>query len=238
MEESAKQKVTAREAARLERQRKLAETLRIKADAEDRGEDIERQKNWDYTIEENDEWEKKLARKARRADFEFNSEYFLVYLATSRIRCVDVEPNPRGLKHPDADTPRFVCVSQQMMRTLLGGGTRRIWTISNQTSPRTTSRRRLPWVWHLERCQSKEPARLRLQLPTSTLRVRRYVTLASFMRCVGSERMYRSRLSRRVLNNDWRPKAYTETRIACCTPTISLPRRLSIGSLVNSMPST
>lgn len=112
MEESAKQKVTAREAARLERQRKLAETLRIKADAEDRGEDIERQKNWDYTIEENDEWEKKLARKARRADFEFNSEYFLVYLATSRIRCVDVEPNPRGLKYPDADTPRFVCVSQ------------------------------------------------------------------------------------------------------------------------------
>jgi pre-mRNA-splicing factor SYF2 len=66
--------VTAREAARLERQRKLAETLRLKADAEDRGEDIERQKNWEYTIEENDEWEKKMARKARRAEFEFNSE--------------------------------------------------------------------------------------------------------------------------------------------------------------------
>ncbi|KAI0088256.1 SYF2-domain-containing protein [Irpex rosettiformis] len=74
VEESAKQKVTAREAARLERQRKLAETLRLKADAQDRGEDIERQKNWDYTIEENDEWEKKLARKARRADFEFNND--------------------------------------------------------------------------------------------------------------------------------------------------------------------
>ncbi|KAI0696523.1 SYF2-domain-containing protein [Cytidiella melzeri] len=74
VEESAKQKTTAREAARLERQRKLAETLRQKADAEDRGEDIERQKNWEYTIEENDEWEKKLARKARRADFEFNND--------------------------------------------------------------------------------------------------------------------------------------------------------------------
>lgn len=75
VEESAKAKVTAREAARLERQRKLAETLRLKVDAEERGEDVERQKNWEYTIEENDEWEKKLARKARRADFEFHSTY-------------------------------------------------------------------------------------------------------------------------------------------------------------------
>lgn len=60
----------------MERQRKLAETLRQKADAEDRGEDIERQKNWEYTIEENDEWEKKQARKARRADFSFNGELY------------------------------------------------------------------------------------------------------------------------------------------------------------------
>ncbi|KDR77240.1 hypothetical protein GALMADRAFT_66780 [Galerina marginata CBS 339.88] len=72
--EAAKAKVTARDAARLERQRKLAETLRLKADAEDRGEDVERQKNWEYTIEENDEWEKKLARKKRRADFEFHDD--------------------------------------------------------------------------------------------------------------------------------------------------------------------
>lgn len=74
VEESAKAKVTARDAARLERQRKLAEVLRQKADAEDRGEDVERQKNWEWTIEENDEWEKKKARKARRADFEFHND--------------------------------------------------------------------------------------------------------------------------------------------------------------------
>lgn len=74
VEESARQKINAREAARLERQRALAETLRTKADAEERGEDIERAKNWEYTIEENDEWEKKLARKKRRADFEFHGE--------------------------------------------------------------------------------------------------------------------------------------------------------------------
>jgi len=72
IEEAAKAKVTARDATRLERQRKLAEILRTKADAEERGEDVERQKNWEYTIEENDEWEKKLARKKRRADFEFH----------------------------------------------------------------------------------------------------------------------------------------------------------------------
>ncbi|KAF8895839.1 SYF2-domain-containing protein [Gymnopilus junonius] len=74
VEEAAKAKITSREAARLERQRKLAETLRLKADAEERGEDVERQKNWEYTIEENDEWEKKLARKKRRADFEFHDD--------------------------------------------------------------------------------------------------------------------------------------------------------------------
>ncbi|KAF5313375.1 hypothetical protein D9611_008626 [Ephemerocybe angulata] len=73
-EEAARAKLNARELARLERQRKLAETLRIKADAEERGEDAERQKNWEYTIEENDEWEKKLARKKRRADYEFHDD--------------------------------------------------------------------------------------------------------------------------------------------------------------------
>ncbi|TFK53055.1 SYF2-domain-containing protein [Heliocybe sulcata] len=74
VEESQKQKLGAKEQARLDRQRKLAETLRLKADAEERGEDVERQKNWEYTIEENDEWEKKKARKARRADFEFHDD--------------------------------------------------------------------------------------------------------------------------------------------------------------------
>lgn len=48
--------------------------LRTKADAEERGEDVDREKNWEWTIEENEGWEKKLARKARRADFEFHGE--------------------------------------------------------------------------------------------------------------------------------------------------------------------
>ena len=43
---------------------------------------MERAKNWGWTIEENDEWEKKLARKARRADFEFHGgfAFFLFFL--------------------------------------------------------------------------------------------------------------------------------------------------------------
>jgi pre-mRNA-splicing factor SYF2 len=53
----------------------LAEVLRAKADAEEKGEDVERERNWEWTIEENDYWEKKKARKARRADFEFHGEY-------------------------------------------------------------------------------------------------------------------------------------------------------------------
>lgn len=51
--------------------------LRAKADAEEKGEDVERDKNWEWTIEENDYWEKKKARKARRADFEFHGKFSL-----------------------------------------------------------------------------------------------------------------------------------------------------------------
>lgn len=75
IEESSRIKSAARDLARLEKQRKLAEILRSKVDAEERGEDVERQKNWEWTIEENEEWEKKLARKARRADFEFHGAF-------------------------------------------------------------------------------------------------------------------------------------------------------------------
>jgi len=67
-------KFGAKEAARMEKQRRLAETLRETVDAEDRGEDLERRKNWEYSIEENDEWEKRKARKERRADFQFHDD--------------------------------------------------------------------------------------------------------------------------------------------------------------------
>ncbi|KAI9567717.1 SYF2 splicing factor-domain-containing protein [Boletus coccyginus] len=74
VEESAKAKISVRDAARLERQKKLAEMLRTQAVAEANGEDVERSKNWEWTIEDNENWEKKLARKARRADYEFHDD--------------------------------------------------------------------------------------------------------------------------------------------------------------------
>ena len=108
IEESSRSKTVARDLVRLEKQRRLAETLRLRADAEERGEDVERQKNWEWTIEENEEWEKKLARKARRADFEFHGASLLLV-------CL-----------------RFVLTAFQMIRTLLGGSTRRMLISSSQ----------------------------------------------------------------------------------------------------------
>ena len=49
--------------------------MREKADAEEAGDDLERRRNWDYSIEENDEWEKRLKRKAGRADFQFHGTF-------------------------------------------------------------------------------------------------------------------------------------------------------------------
>ena len=66
----------------------------MKADAEERGEDMERKKNWEYTIEENDEWEKKQARKQRRADFEFHSEHLAI---SKSVHLVAKRPNADSL---------------------------------------------------------------------------------------------------------------------------------------------
>jgi len=74
IEESQRAKMTAREIARIEKQRKLAEILREKVDAQENGVDVERKKNWEYSIEEDLEWQKRLEKKARRADFEFHDE--------------------------------------------------------------------------------------------------------------------------------------------------------------------
>ncbi|KAL1411905.1 Pre-mRNA-splicing factor SYF2 [Vanrija albida] len=68
-----KAKVTAKEVQRLEKQRKLAQTLRLKADAEASGEDLERRKAWEWSIEQNERWEKKLSEQAERSDTNFHN---------------------------------------------------------------------------------------------------------------------------------------------------------------------
>ena len=67
--------MTAKEVARLEKQRKLAQTLRLKADAEETGEDLERKKAWEWSIEQNERWEAKMAEQAIKADTAFHSAY-------------------------------------------------------------------------------------------------------------------------------------------------------------------
>jgi len=61
----------AQENKRLERKRRIAEVMQEKIDAEETGEDLDRKRNWSYTIEDNEKWDKKQSRKASRAQFEF-----------------------------------------------------------------------------------------------------------------------------------------------------------------------
>ncbi|WWC66755.1 uncharacterized protein I206_100660 [Kwoniella pini CBS 10737] len=68
-----KSKVTAKELQRLEKQKKLAQTLRLKAEAEENGEDLERKKNWEYSIEDNERWEKKLEEQKVKQDTDFHN---------------------------------------------------------------------------------------------------------------------------------------------------------------------
>lgn len=57
--------------AKLERKRKQAEAMGEKQEARETGEDLERKRAWEYTIEDNEKWDKKQARKGRRGDFSF-----------------------------------------------------------------------------------------------------------------------------------------------------------------------
>lgn len=68
------QRASARTLARLERKRQQAEAMGEKARAAETGEDLERKKNWEYSIEDNERWDKKQARKERRADYSFTGE--------------------------------------------------------------------------------------------------------------------------------------------------------------------
>lgn len=65
------QRTSAKNAAKLERKRKQLEAMGEKTEALETGEDLERKKAWEYSIEDNEKWDKKVARKGRRADFSF-----------------------------------------------------------------------------------------------------------------------------------------------------------------------
>lgn len=78
----ANQKATVTETARLttdpsllatlNRKRDAAQEKLLKADAEDAGEDYERKRAWDWTVDESEKWDAKLSKKARnKADNHF-----------------------------------------------------------------------------------------------------------------------------------------------------------------------
>ena len=80
--------MTAKELARLEKQKKLAQTLRLKADAEETGEDLERKKAWEWSIEQNERWEAKMEEQKIKGDTHFHSEAPVIALVDF-IRCTD-----------------------------------------------------------------------------------------------------------------------------------------------------
>lgn len=98
--EATTQKVTYRDQVRLEKQRQMAEQLRSQARAEEEGreDDQERAKNWTYTIEENDAWEKRLKRKKGRADFEFHSTCLLPWSWTRLMNYVPIDDDDQARK--------------------------------------------------------------------------------------------------------------------------------------------
>lgn len=73
--ETSTTRANARNAVKLERKRKQAEAMGEKAEARDTGEDLERKRAWEYSIEDNERWDKKMARKGRRADFTFTGPF-------------------------------------------------------------------------------------------------------------------------------------------------------------------
>lgn len=75
MTDHQKRAVTAKELQRLEKQRKLAQTLRLKEEAEAEGVDMERRKAWEYSIEQDERWQKKLQESEEKGDSRYNSEF-------------------------------------------------------------------------------------------------------------------------------------------------------------------
>jgi pre-mRNA-splicing factor SYF2 len=71
IKESNQRAATGRQLARLERKKKQAEAMGEKQEARETGEDLERKRAWDYSIEDNENWDKKLEKKGRRADHGF-----------------------------------------------------------------------------------------------------------------------------------------------------------------------
>lgn len=66
--ERRRQAIDPSETARLNRKRAEAEFKLAKADAEDEGEDFERKRAWDWTVEESERWDKRMDKKKKHVE--------------------------------------------------------------------------------------------------------------------------------------------------------------------------
>lgn len=50
--------------------------MEYQLDAQETGEDLDRKRNWEYTIEEDEAWNKRMEKKKRNADYEFHGKVY------------------------------------------------------------------------------------------------------------------------------------------------------------------
>jgi hypothetical protein len=134
IEEHQKAKTTAREVARLEKQKKLADNLREKIDASENGVDLERKKNWEWSIEQNQTWAQREADKVARGTREFDGELrsglmypvqssiltrYIVYLSQTETQ----KPKRRTTKTRSSSSPTWLhtTVRKRLLSALLRG---------------------------------------------------------------------------------------------------------------------
>jgi pre-mRNA-splicing factor SYF2 len=66
--EHKRMKLNPQHLSKLDRKKAEAEIKLAKADAEDAGDDFERKRAWDWTMEESEAWDRRLAEKQRNRD--------------------------------------------------------------------------------------------------------------------------------------------------------------------------
>ncbi len=75
IQEHKRRSVNVKETTKLERKRDEAEFMLQKQELEDAGQDFERKRAWDWTIEESQEWDKTRAKKQRRKEESTSSDF-------------------------------------------------------------------------------------------------------------------------------------------------------------------
>ncbi|GAA5981537.1 hypothetical protein JCM5350_004622 [Sporobolomyces pararoseus] len=119
--EMSAQRASAKALAKLERKKLQVEAMGEKQRAQEEGEDLERKKNWEYTIEDSEKWEKKTARKERRSGFQF-SNYDDVARIKYKKDLDDFKPDLAAYNAQKASTSSSSTSSSQALQVLSTSG--------------------------------------------------------------------------------------------------------------------